>query len=79
MHESIIGGTIFCPNANPLAVCTSWTLLHRGIVNHRGGSLREIARSMHGVEIGIQAILARLDEKVGEEGNEEIGATEHQY
>lgn len=42
-------------------------------------ALREITRGIQGVEIGIQAILGRLDEKAGEEGNEEIGGAEHQY
>lgn len=42
-------------------------------------ALREITRGIQGVEIGIQAILERLDEKAGEEGNEEIGVAEHQY
>ena len=41
-------------------------------------ALREIARGMQGVEIGVQAILGRLDEKAGEEGNEERGGAEHQ-
>jgi len=49
-------------------------------------ALREITRgiqgveiTIQGVEIGIQAILGRLDEKAGEEGNEELGGEEHQY
>jgi hypothetical protein len=42
-------------------------------------ALREITRGIQGVEIGIQAILGRLDEKAGEKGNEEIGVEEHQY
>jgi hypothetical protein len=42
-------------------------------------ALREITRGIQGVEIGIQAILGRLDEKAGEERNEEIGGEEHQY
>ena len=42
-------------------------------------ALREITRGIQGVEIGIQAILGRLDEIAGEAGNEDIGVAEHQY
>jgi hypothetical protein len=85
VHESSIGGTIFYSSTHTPIL---WRLaqaerLFVVVLSTNDAAntcaFREIASSMQAVEIGIQAILRKLDEKAGEAGNEELGVAEHQY